>query len=329
MAAGTYSGFQIYPEQFFAGWSETLQQNADAFNDASRGAIRLIPRLERGHYTHASFIDVLSNLVTRRDISSVSTAADMALTSDEEVSVKLNRKIGPVNNTRDGWMKETRGTTLQEYSLMVGQQTASAVATDYLNSAIYSLVGALTDQSGLKWESETGTIDIMDLTHGLQKFGDKQSSILVWLMHSKAYFDLMRSQLSAATMVEVIPGIAIAGGSPASLGRPIIVSDSAALVEVNGISSGVPAYKTLGLAAGAATIVESEERHVVSEEVTGLENLVYRLQGEYAFNVGLRGLKYDVQAGINPTNTTLATTGTWDPAVTSDKLKPGVIISTG
>jgi hypothetical protein len=64
---------------------------------------------------------------------------------------------------------------------------------------------------------------------------------------------------------------------------------------------------------------------MVAQTVTGLENLVIRLQGEYAINVGLRGFTWDTtNGGINPTAAALATAGNWDQTAASIKDLAGV-----
>ena len=56
-------------------------------------------------------------------------------------------------------------------------------------------------------------------------------------------------------------------------------------------------------------IQESEEETITSQMVTGLEQLIMRIQGEYTFNVGRKGFKRDItNGGANPTDTALGTT---------------------
>ena len=78
--------------------------------------------------------------------------------------------------------------------------------------------------------------------------------------------------------------------------------------------------------ASAGQVVESEERQVVSDLITGLENLVMRVQGEYAFNVGVKGYKWNTTA--NPADAALATGANWTKVATSDKSTAGVMLIT-
>lgn len=321
MATGLYTDMVIFNAQFYSGFTETLQQNVNAFNAASAGALRLTARDIKGHYEEGSFVDVVSGLVSRRDISSVSAATDTAMTMDEEIGVKLNRKLGPIANTIDSWRKI--GQNVDEMAFKLGEQSAVAVATDYLNTALRALEGALDNVAALEHASIGATADVADLVDGLAKFGDQSSRIAMWVMHSKVYFDIVKDQI--ADNILNITDMVIKGGVPATLGRPVLVTDSAALI--GSVSTTV--YSTLGLVPGAAEIVESERQEVVFDRITGLENLVYRFQGEYAFNLKLKGFKWDTSAGgVNPTDNAVATGSNWDQAVTSVKLLPGVIVKT-
>jgi hypothetical protein len=120
----------------------------------------------------------------------------------------------------------------------------------------------------------------------------------------------------------------VAQGSPLSLNRPIIVSDSSSLIaHLN--SPDVNDYYTLGLVADAAVVENSETEEVVIQDVTGLETLVVRYQGEYAYNLGLKGFKWDVtNGGSNPIAAALATGTNWDPAYTDVKDRAGVALMT-
>ncbi|MGH9339528.1 MAG: major capsid protein, partial [Acidobacteriota bacterium] len=58
-------------------------------------------------------------------------------------------------------------------------------------------------------------------------------------------------------------------------------------------------------------------------------NLVMRIQGEYAYNLRLRGFAWDVtNGGANPTDSALGTSTNWDKAATADKSLAGIRIKT-
>jgi hypothetical protein len=144
-------------------------------------------------------------------------------------------------------------------------------------------------------------------------------------MHTGPYFDLLGNQITNA--IYRANGVSVMDGVPATLGRPVLVTDSTSLVEDDGVSSGVDAYSTLGLYRDAITIKESEPPTSVMDLVTGLENLVYRFQGEFAYTLSLRGCEWDVtNGGANPNSTAVSTATNWDTQVADNKLLPGVIV---
>ncbi len=298
MAIGTKSDFIIYHEEFFGGLVEVLQQNADAFNQASNNAIRLVPMAHRGDYEKESFFKEITALVSRRDPTSTAAATDAAFVQGEQVSVKLSRKIGPVANTLDSFRKIA--TDPSEFSFLLGQQYGQAVALDYLSSALTALVAAITNQSALNYDA-TGdtpaTLTHTALVNGFSTFGDAHDRIVCLVMHSKPYFDLIKQ--SIADKVFEVAGATIYSGTPATFGKPVIVTDDPALK-----TPGSPnTYSVLALVEGAADVYESEEREIASELVTGKENLVLRIQGEYAFTLRLKGYTWDVtNGGANPTS---------------------------
>ena len=327
MAIGKASDFVVYPEQFFGGVIETLQQNADIFNAASNGTIQLVTKLHKGHYENESFFKALTSLVNRRDITSVAAVADTPLTQGEMIRVKINRKIGPVAQTLDAFRKVSMDPG--EMSFILGQQTGVAVALDYVNTALLALDAALSGVAGLNYDAsgltspESATITHTNLVRTMAKMGDASNRISAWVMHSKPFFDLMENVV--ADKVGEIATTVIYGGTPATFGRPVIVTDSPSLATTT--SAGTK-YHILGLTQGAVVVEESEERQIVSDIITGLENLVMRVQGEYAFNLGMKGFTWDTTGGINPTNAALGTAANWDAAMADIKNLAGIRLTT-
>jgi len=324
--AGTAADFVIYHEEFFGGFSEALEQNADVFNAASNNCIQLRANRLMGEYEKESFIQNVNNLVTRRDTTSTAAAADLTMGQDEFVGVKVNRKIGPVANTLDSWRKI--GEDAQTMSFALGQQIGAAAAVDMTNTAVAALaaaisnigVGAAVYDGTAGTPTHTGLVDIMAL------MGDRQGDIACWVMHSKSYFDLMKDAINkSAEIIQQMAGVTVFSGTVASLGKPVVVTDTPSLV----VSSTPDEYRILGLTEGAAIIDESEQQEILSDPVTGLENLVMRIQGEYAYNLKVKGCKWDTASGANPTDAAIATAANWvyslDSAVNGIKGGPGAL----
>lgn len=327
--AGKSSSFKIYNDEFFGGMFESVAQNVNGFNAASANAIRLVAADLKGNYNKESFMKTISSLITRRDITSVSSADDIPMTQGELVGVKINRKIGPIAQTLDAWRKIS--SDQREMSFILGQMIGQEKAKDYLNTAIMCAEAALEGQNTNCYDATGASTATMTATHlnsGMAKLGDAAGQLACWVMHSKPYFDLVGQAISDKIYEEA--GVVVYGGTPGTFGRPVVVADAPALYTAATSASGSYAnYHTLGLMLDGAVIKESEQEEVVSEVVTGLENLVFRVQGEYAFNAEVKGVAWDVtNGGANPTDAALGTSSNWDKVATSYKHLAGVRITT-
>ncbi|MCG3198572.1 MAG: hypothetical protein GHCLOJNM_03075 [bacterium] len=323
MAIGKASDFVIYDEQFQSGQVEVLAQNLNLFNAASNGAIVLRSEKLPGNYSKSAFFPMTSGLVTRRDTTSVSGVTDIALTQAEIATVKLNRKMGPVAQTLDAWKK--MGATPELMSFVFGKQVGVAKIQDHIDIVLAALVAALEGVSGsaLVFDGTAATMKHSAIVSGMSKLGDAAQRVACLVMHSKPFFDLIQQAIT--DKVYGIANTVVYGGSPGTLGKPVVVIDSPSLV----VAGSPTTYRTLGLTVGAAEVVESEAESVAAEVVTGLENLVGRVQAEYAINLGLKGFTWDVtNGGANPTAGAIGTGSNWDKKATSVKDLGGIVVQT-
>ncbi len=329
MAAGPglASDFKVYQEYVNGRINELLAQQGDIFNAASNGALRLTTASRKGDYHYESLFSGVSGFAARRDTTSVGAQTDTALTQDEHVQVKLNRKLIPVAQTRDAFRKVFGRFSPTEFSDILAEQAAVSMQVEMCDSALLGVRAALKQQTASYYtETSLGSISTQTLVNALKKMGDRADRIVCWVMHSKVYYDLVLSQISAN--ITGISNFNIAQGSPVTLNRPVLITDSASLKsQLN--SPDVDDYFTLGLVAGAVEVENSEEQEIVVQDVTGLENLVVRFQGEYAYNLGSKGFKWDVSAsGANPTSTNVALGTNWDTCLSDVKNRAGVVAMT-
>ena len=322
MAIGTGATFKIYNDQFYSGMLEEADQNLNVFNAASANTIILQSRLIRGNYEYESFLEDISGVVTRRDVTSVSAPGDLDWTQDEFVSVKINRKIGPVAKTLDSWKKI--GQNADEFSFKMGQLAQREKMKDMINTALIAVEAAIQGQSALNFDATGLSPDTA--THGhlvsaLAKFGDASQKVRCWVGYSKPTHDLLAQAIT--DKITNVADVVIREGSTATLNRPLVVIDAPALHDANG--SLADSYNWLGLVPGAVVVTEAEQETVAFELVTGLENLAYRYQHEYAYTIKVKGFRWDVTSGgANPTDGAVGTTTNWDKAATSDKSLAGV-----
>ncbi|MCR9261495.1 MAG: major capsid protein [Pseudomonadaceae bacterium] len=318
----------VYPELVQAGFSETLVQNTNVFNAASNNAIQIVPEFNRGDFLNESFFKSISDLVTRRNVGSVSPGNDSvtpkSLSLGEFVSPLINRRIGPVQATLESFRKlGMGGTSPEEISLALGEQVAKAVAVDYLNTGLEAIVAATRNQAAMSIDIGSGAspqrnLTSNDLVDTLAQFGDASSRVVVWVMHSTVFFSLVKSQITAN--IDGISNFALANGSPTTLGIPVLVTDDDALFR-SGSPGEVTEYTTLGLTAEAVQIFQAPGAPLIDfDTIHGNENLVVSMQGEHEYNLKVKGYQYDVaNGGVNPTDAVIGTGSNWDKVATSNK----------
>jgi hypothetical protein len=141
-------------------------------------------------------------------------------------------------------------------------------------------------------------------------------------VHSQQFFDLAKQSIT--DQIDGISSAVISAYNVQGFNRPFVVTDSASLV----VTGDTPdSYYVLGLTEDALQIVQSEDQEVESDLVTGLEQLVLRIQGEHAYNVGVKGFKWDVTSGgANPDDTAVGTGSNWDMVATDNRDLAGVIL---
>ena len=322
MATTLASDMKVYEAQFQTGLTETLKQNTDAYNAASNGAIVLRSAEVKGNYEQAAYFKTISNLITRQDITSDSALTPTKMAQDENVAVKLHRKSATDLTHKAAKMA---GITLDEAVFAHGVQFAKEMQVDMLNQGLLAARVALANQADVT-KDVTGETDKFIkhsyLLQTLAKFGDAANNIVAWVMHSTQYYDLGIDGI-ASGIDPLADGIIRRIDVP-GLGRPIIVTDSDSLIAT---ADTPDSYFVLGLAAGGIDLNQSEAVNSVIRDVTGLEQLVVRNQAEYAYNVALKGFKWDMaNGGANPTAGTLGTASNWDKVATSKKDLAGVVL---
>lgn len=318
--------FVIYEDEFYSGMYEVEAQNTDVFNAASSNTINIVPREHIGDFSKEAFFTNTSNLVTRRDITSDADGTATTTASDEVIGVKLYRRYQDDQKLTD--IKRI-GFTEEEYSFLVGQQVAKAKMQEMLNSGLLSLTTALEANGTDSYLDITGdspnTLNYDSIPSLLAKFGDRSPQLRHIVGHSKPVHDLLGDALSVT--VENVAGTSINQGAIPSMGKGLSMTDSSDLIVADGVSSGVNAYKTLFLQENALRIEQSEEETMWGGQVDGKENLIVRVQGEYAITVKVKGFEYS-DTGANPADSALGNTSNWSKVATDVKDTAGVYILT-
>ena len=324
---GTLTDFQIYDVEFFGGITEIVEQSSIELNGGSAGTINMISNNQRGEFERESFFNHVNGLVSRRDPSSIADVADKDMAQGELVAVKINTKIGPVAQTIDSFKKIGSDPSLMSFAL--GQMYGNDIVLDYLNTGLTSVVAAMSSEADMVLDvvnsGETDTSPRYEyLVRGLALMGDRASRVKAWVMPSAVYFKLMENAIT--DKLTNVADVAIYQATIGSLNRPVLVTDSPALVDMDPAGDGTadPLYRILGLTEDAITINQSEDSTIYSEIITGKESLMMRLQGETAHTIGVKGFEYTGTAA--PTDAELANAANYSYSFADVKSGPGFMI---
>lgn len=319
MPSTKLSDVKAYDVLMATSFYERITQNINAFNGASAGALRMLNDKLTGDYEKLAFFKNMSAL-TRRDVTSSASVEPTKMTMDENISVKVKRKYGPVDTDRGAF--RSMNMSPDEASVLAGQAMADEVMQEMLNTAIAALDAALSGQTEVNKDvSGAGSDNKMshsNLNNALAQLGDASSQVKLWVMSGAAGHALLGNMLSGVAPQFNDSGISVYNGGVPTLGRPIILTDCDALNPTD-------KFVVLGLTDAAALLKISEDAEAFSQVILGNENIVTRFQGESAYNIQLKGFKWDTgNGGANPNAGTVATASNWDKNVTSHKSLAGV-----
>jgi hypothetical protein len=329
MAITTAADWKVYDDEIQAAYAERVAQNLDVLVGRSNGAIIVDDAAAPGRYNKASFFKLPSGAVTRRiatGTGSTSAVTPTTVSQGENVRVRLSRKF-LFDITWDSL--RVTGITPDTFSLFLGQQIADLVLQKQLNDALLACVASVNKTATTNdiTGATVKTLSRAALYGAMSKFGDRQNDIVAWVGHSKPYGDLFaEANAPAAGASDILTQVAIFGAQAPTFNRPFLMTDSASLIQ----DVTVDKYYTLGLTAGAIQIsLDQMLAAPVVETVTGLENLVLRVQGERDWFLGIKGYAYDAtNGGPNPLDAALGTVTNWDLAASSIKDTAGVVVKT-
>lgn len=309
MATTVNSDVIIYNDLAQTAYLERIQDNLDVFNAASKGTIVLSDEHIEGDFRQKTFYKIGGEIV-HRDVNATGTVEGKKIGMGEMVGVKVPFKYGPYEMTEEALKRRMRSTA--EFSQTVGQDYADALIQGYFKHATAALTGAIGSNSAMKVKAPLAQHGRKALTQGLRKFGDKFERVALWVMDSATYFDLVDNALGEKLYGEI--GQVIYGGTPGTLGRPVLVSDQ------------VPQETVFGLQAGAVEITNSQLPEFRAYQINDRENLTLALRAEGAFNVDVLGYSYKATAGANPNLATVGAADSWQKYATSNKNTAGVMV---
>ncbi|MFK0033040.1 major capsid protein [Pseudomonas monteilii] len=299
----------IYNDLAQTAYLERLQDVLEVFNASSGGALILRNELIEGDLRKRSFYKIGGTL-GHRNVNSDAAVAGIKIGADEAIGVKTPWKYGPYETTEEAFKRRARSP--EEFSMLVGQDMADAALDYYIQTAFAALGAAIGANANMVATGSFAVDHKKVLTKGMRKFGDRFNRIALFAMDSATYFDLVDDAIDQKIYEEA--GVVIYGGSPGTMGKPVLVSDK------------VTEERIFGLQVGAVSVTESQAPGVRSYPVNTQENLAIGYRAEGAFNVDIMGYSWKDTAGVNPNLAALGTGANWRKHATSDKATAGVLI---
>ena len=135
---------EIFNKQVYTGMTETVDQQLDAFNEASNNTLVLTPSSSNmGDYAMEASFKTISGLVRRRNAANGSGSVTATnLQQLKKVSVKVAAGTPPITfePSQYRWILESP----ERAAVIIGDQLAKAMLADQLNTAITGLVAAIS-----------------------------------------------------------------------------------------------------------------------------------------------------------------------------------------
>jgi hypothetical protein len=299
----------------------------DLFNSGSNGTILLESETSTGTKKNTAFFKDFGT-ISRRDITVDSAQVSHKIERAEHTAFKTLWKFEPVE-----WMwtafKTSDGMSNEEVVMMVARKLAEKKTLYNINQAI-NIAAAAIESNGAATVLDLATagknLTVDKLVNAQAKFGDQASNLSCLVMHSAVYFAMVKNQM-VNYQFDTGAGIVLYGGTPATMNKPVVVTDAPELVYM--ASDGVtPLYKTLFLSPGAVTIRDNGETKVGLQDKLGYENMksLFQAEGDMWNYVKGYQLKSTANPASNPAMSVLADSANWEQWVNSVKLTAGVVI---
>lgn len=309
--------FQVFNGSAYNAFTNTLQQQADLWNSATNNALVYNSVMFEGDKNELAAFENISALVGNRNPSSATANATHALLELLKIDVKVGWGLPVITYTNSSFDWTQRDPA--QAGTLFGEQVAQGAMAYMLNSALYSIIAA-ADDADVTYDGTAGVASLESLNLGTSKFGDRQSALTCWIMHSKSINDIYGQALANSNDLFDFAGVRVVQDG---FGRPLVMTDSDALHFDN---VGTENYHQVCLVSGGATVMDQGDARAY--EVTDIEtvNPVEQLTSTGSFGVGVKGYGFSASV-VQPDDADLANPANWS-RVGELKDGAGVVVTT-
>jgi len=309
------SNMAVFNSFMYDSATETIKQQVDIFNSATRGAISLTSGQNVGDYDFDTMFKQISGLVGNRDAygSGALTPVDLEQLQRASVKVAGQTKLVRYEPQQFDWIDRNA----EEAGVAFGVQVAQGMMQYMLNSALAAAGAAVSGVAALNHDGTAAVATLGSLNTGASKFGDRAGDIVAWVMHSKSLHDIYGNALTNSERLFDFGGVRVIQDG---FGRPLIMTDSPALFLVDGGGGGIDWYYQLGVVAGGILLEDNQTYRAYADQDIAQENVQNTMKAEFDFNLGLKGYTWDTtNGGKSPDDATIATQTNWDQTATDVK----------
>lgn len=320
MALTFLSDLLPYDQYLRTGYIEQLTYAVNILNAASGGTIRLESENTTGTKKHEAFFHDFGTM-ERRDITTDSAQVAEKIERAEHTAFKTFWKFKPV-----AWQwtafKTSDNMTNDEVMFMVGRKLAEKKVEFTVKQAITICAAAIGSCANCVVDASSQNFSMATEIDAMARFGDAASRLRALIMHSAVFFTLFKDQV-LNTKFTLGEGLMMYGGTPATMNKPVIVTDNPELTYQD---SGAIKYKTLFLTDNAVTLRDNGNTQFAMQTQVGNENLASLFQGEGDMWNYVKGYQLKPTVGTNPTDSKLSNPLSWEMWVNTEKLTAGVLI---
>lgn len=293
--------FQVFNSSAYNAFINTLQQEVDLFNGATRNAIMLTSVAFMGDKNELAAFESIASLVGNRDPSATGANTEHALAELLKIDIKVGWGIPNISYTNASFDWTQRDPA--EAGTLFGEEVAKGAMAYMLNSALTSYVAAV-DGVNVTYDGTAGVASLDSLNLGAGKFGDRQADIAAWVMHSKSVNDIYGQALANSNQLFTFGTIRVVEDGH---GRPLIMTDSEALHFDN---AGTENYYQCGIVSGGISVQEQGDYRSYTVTDIAPVNPKELLTATGSFGLGLKGYSFN-SAIVQPDDADLALITNW------------------
>ena len=292
---------------------ELLQQNLDAFNGSTNGAIQISADGFSGDFFEKSFtkaLDSAQRRVDRYGANSAVTAID--LQEGVSRSVKIAGGFGPVRiePSQYTWMEENPAKGMSA----IATSMSNAMLADFLNTALLAATSAIGENADATL-TDVFNVSSINMADGL--FGDARDRLSIRVMDGASATKIIGDNIANANRLFVAGNVTILD----VLGKNVVVTDSPALRVAD-------KARVLTLVNGGVMIGNTKDLITnVSPMTNGNQRIEQTYQADYSFTLELAGYSWDDTAGgKSPADADLGTGTNWVKNYADVKMTAGTLL---